>query len=164
MAGALRARNGRPIVAVDLGVPRNISREALSLPGVQSIDLEALQSLCGENSKRREAAIPDAARVVEEEIGSFAETFLESRVAPTIESLIRMGEIVRSDCLDWVERRMGVLSDREKTIVEDLSRRIVKSMLQSPIEGLKTHSRHERYPEIAAHLFGLSAKELDYAE
>jgi glutamyl-tRNA reductase len=68
VAAAVRDRSGRPLVLVDLAMPRDVDPAAASLPGVALYDLDALQSIVDGGRAVRVAALPDVERRIDEEL------------------------------------------------------------------------------------------------
>jgi glutamyl-tRNA reductase len=146
---------GRPLTVVDLGVPPNV--DAGERPAFQYVDMEALVEVCAANSEERAAALPHATEIVEEELEKYEQACQERGAAPVIQALVELGEQVRAANLEWALSRLDGLSEKERKVVEDLSIRIVRGMLQAPIQGLKTELVEPSEREIAARLFGVES-------
>ncbi len=61
------ARSGRPLLLVDVGMPRNVARGS----AVEVIDIDAIRDRFTEHLAAREAAVPDAERIVESQVGEW---------------------------------------------------------------------------------------------
>ena len=67
VARAMRARNSRPLLIVDLGVPQNYETNPRT-PGVEVVHLDELVAVCTANAELRSAALPAALDIVEAEV------------------------------------------------------------------------------------------------
>ncbi|PYU84075.1 MAG: glutamyl-tRNA reductase [Acidobacteria bacterium] len=71
LEAASTARGNRPIVIMDLGVPRNVDPAVKSLPQVHLSDIDNLTEVVEQNKRAREEEIPRATALVEEQIEGF---------------------------------------------------------------------------------------------
>lgn len=150
-----RARNGRALTIVDLGVPPNV--EIGPLPsGVEVVDLDAILAGCAQNSERRLAAVPSALQILEAELGRFGAALSQRAAAPTIRALVARGEAIRERNVAWARERLDGLSEREMRVVEDMARRMMIGLLEAPIEGLKGEFASSEHRAIIERLFLLN--------
>jgi len=77
---AMARRGNRPLLLIDLGVPRNIAPGAAALPNVYLYNIDQLTDIVQQNKKAREDEIPKAEDIIEEQI----EKFVRWRVGVTI--------------------------------------------------------------------------------
>jgi glutamyl-tRNA reductase len=68
----MRQRGARPLVLIDIAVPRDVEPACGDLPGVALYDMDDLQAVVARNRRVREAERVRAEDVVEEEIQRFA--------------------------------------------------------------------------------------------
>jgi len=68
---AMVARAHRPLMMMDLGVPRNIAVDVREVPNVQLSDIDGLTEVVEENKKAREEEIPRALALIDDQIDSF---------------------------------------------------------------------------------------------
>src|SRR5262249_42583453 len=94
-AAALPRRSGRPLVLVDIAVPRDVEPEAGALPGVRLIALDGLEARCAldAHARRHEVERIEAAALAEAEACLAA--LRERRAAPEIVALRRRAAAVR---------------------------------------------------------------------
>lgn len=77
---AMDQRHERPLLLVDLAVPRDIAREAGEIAGVHLHDIDALQKIADANKANRGQAVKEAQAIVR---ASSAETLAESAARAT---------------------------------------------------------------------------------
>lgn len=68
---AMVARANRPLMIMDLGVPRNIAVDVKQIPGAHLTDIDGLTETVEQNKKAREEQIPRAIALVDEQIEGF---------------------------------------------------------------------------------------------
>jgi glutamyl-tRNA reductase len=79
----MAGRPGRPLFFIDLGVPRTIDPAARSLPAVVLYDLDDVNRIITANRQEREKHIPEAERVVEDEVRKFVSHHQAASHRPT---------------------------------------------------------------------------------
>ena len=80
----MTARRGRPLLLVDLAVPRDIDAQCGELPGVTVLDMDALQRTVSPPHAGPPAEARRAEGIVEEEIQTFAGWLGQLEVLPTL--------------------------------------------------------------------------------
>ena len=142
---------------VDLGVPANVQ---ITEPraGVESVHIDSLSAECELNGLRRAGAVPAALDILEAELTRLNTDLVSRSASPTIKALVDQAEGIRSQNLDWAMSRLDDLDPRQRKVVEDLSIRIIKGLLQAPIEGLKGELATRDHRQVITRLFQLEEK------
>ena len=153
----VRARAGRPLLLIDLAVPRDIDAACAELPAVDLVNIDDLQATVQRHLHVRRAEARRAEGIVEEEIQAFA-TWLGSReTLPTVAALRAHGDEVVRSVLRENEGRWESLSERDRARLEAMARAIAQRILHEPTlrvkhaEGAERHARMHLLRE----LFGL---------
>jgi glutamyl-tRNA reductase len=157
LAAVMEARGGRPLLLVDLAVPRDIDPLCASVPGVTLLDMDALQAQVRGHLGVRRAEAVQAEAIVEDEIQSFASWLGRLEVLPTLTALRTRGDAVVDGVLAENAGRWESLSARDLERVEALARSIVKRLLHEPtarVKDLEAEHRHARL-QLLRELFGL---------
>ena len=158
----LRARRGRPLLFVDLAVPRDIDPELAGFDGCFVYDIDDLEAVVEASLAGRRAEAARAERVVAAEADSFHEWQASLAVVPAIASLRARAEEIRAAELAKAEGRLGALSDSERRIVESVTTQIVNKLLHLPTVRLKQAAAAADglvYADVVRHLFGLDGEE-----
>jgi glutamyl-tRNA reductase len=71
LEAAMTVRRSRPLVIMDLGVPRNVDPIVKLLPQIHLSDIDNLTEVVEQNKKAREEEIPRAIALIEEQINGF---------------------------------------------------------------------------------------------
>ncbi|MDD8050144.1 MAG: glutamyl-tRNA reductase [Verrucomicrobiota bacterium] len=73
MTQAMKRRRGRPLMAIDLALPRDVAREAGDVPGLYLYDLDGLKETARHNAAKRAREVSDALCLVQENVERFLE-------------------------------------------------------------------------------------------
>jgi glutamyl-tRNA reductase len=153
----VRARAGRPLLLLDLAVPRDIDPGCAELPGVTLVDVDGLQAQVARNHRARKLEARRAEGIVEEEIQTFAGWLGGLEVMPTIAALRAQADRMVTELLAENEPRWEALGERDRERVEAMLRAAVKRLLHEPTERVRTldaDGRHARL-QLLRELFGL---------
>jgi glutamyl-tRNA reductase len=158
LARTMASRAGRPLLIVDVAVPRDIDPTASDLDGVTLLDMDDLRAFAeaGQAERRREVAAVQ--RMVDDEVERFTAVTTAQEVAPLIGALHDHGESVRSAELARLRTRLGELDERQLEAIEALTHGIVAKLLHQPTVELKAAAgspRGERLSEALRDLFDL---------
>lgn len=155
----MQLRPGRPLLAIDIAVPRDIDPQVGDLPGICLRDIDGLNQQMEQSLAERRRAVPMAEAIVAEEVARFLDFLRTLEVLPLIADLHQQAEAIRQHELEKSLRRLPDLSERERAGIEAMTRAIVKRMLDAPITRLRAEAQHPNaveYTSVARMLFGLS--------
>ena len=134
---ALARRQARPLVIIDIAVPRDVDEAVGELPGVVLYDIDHLESTLDANLAARQAAVPQVEAIVEEELEDALDWLHSRQVVPVIEGLHRRSKGLADAELEDTLRRLTGLDDREREVVTRMAHRIVNKLLHEPTVRLK---------------------------
>ena len=152
---AARARRGRPLLLIDLAVPRDVEPAAGRLPSVFLYDMDGLQAICRANMVERGREVAQVEAIVAAAVERYMEWLDERQVAPTIAALREQAERIRQAELEKALGRLGGLSERERNAVAALSHAIVNKLLHAPSTRLK-HAGGRSHATALRELFALT--------
>ncbi|WP_036725220.1 glutamyl-tRNA reductase [Patulibacter minatonensis] len=162
LAAVMCHRLARPLVLIDIAVPRDIDPHCAAVPSVALYDIDDLQAVVARNLEGREGEASIAEDIVEEEIHKFARWMGQMEITPTIVDLrARAGEIV-DHVLAENEGRWESASDADVQRIERAARTIVQRLLHEPTLRLKeARDRDDAHGhvEVLRELFGLDGAE-----
>ncbi len=160
LAEVMAAREGRPLLLIDLAVPRDIHPDCREVPGVTLQDMDDLQSVAERNASGREGEAERARSVLRAELGRFERWHSTQEVTPTIAALrTRADEIVERVLAENESRWEGV-TDKDRERLQAMARAIASRILHEPTLRLRRSGDDEAaYQQVAAlrELFGLDA-------
>jgi glutamyl-tRNA reductase len=158
LARAMDTRAGRPLLVVDVAVPRDVDPSAGQLPGVTILDMDDLRAFVDRGLAARDAEVGSVRELVDDELARYLATASAREVAPLVGSLRDKADEVRRAELDRAARRLGDLDERQREAVEALTRGIVAKLLHDPTVQLKDAAgtpRGERLADAVRDLFDL---------
>jgi glutamyl-tRNA reductase len=133
----VRERNERPLVLVDIAMPRDIDPDVREMRGIFLYDLDDLEKVVERNAGEREAAALEAQKIVEDEASGFRHRLLSERVVPTIVALrSRLDQICRQE-LQSFQYECGPFSKDQNELLEDVVVRITRKLASSLARELK---------------------------
>lgn len=131
------SRQTRPLVMVDIAMPRDIDGAVREIPGIFLYDLDDLERVVQHNAGEREAAALEAQKIVEPEACGFRRKLLAERVVPTIVALrSRLDELCRQE-LESFKEECGPFSKDEVALLGDVASRITRRIAGSLARELK---------------------------
>ncbi len=135
LAGAM-ARRRRPLVLVDLAVPRAVPAGAGQVEGVYLADVDDLDRLMRAAQAGRAAAAADAERIVDDEVDRYARAEAERRAAPVIQELRTRAQAIAREEVVRTVKRLGGDAELEARL-DALAGAIVAKLLHAPSTRLK---------------------------
>lgn len=149
----------RPLVMIDIAVPRDIDENCNEIANVQVYDMDSLHHRLEHSLAEREAEVPKVEAILREEQTSFMAYFHSLDMLPLIAEVRQQAEAIRQAELHKTLRRLPGLSESERARIELLTQALVKKLLDTPTNRLKAHANTSAAPEyasVARNLFGLS--------
>ena len=154
----MQSRAGRPLLVVDVAVPRDVDPTAADLDGITLLDMNDLRAFAEAGMDERRREVVAVRRMVDDEVARFTAVTTAQEVAPLVSALHERGEAVRTAELERYRARLGELDPRQVEAVEALTHGIVAKLLHDPTVGLKDAAgtaRGERLAEALRDLFTL---------
>ena len=154
------SRMGRPLVLLDLAVPRDVDPGVRDCPGIALYDMDDLQRAVAANLSMREAEAEPARAIVREEVARFEEWLASLDVVPTISALRRRGDEIVDQVLRENESAWESLSDADRERLGVMARAVVNRLLHEPtlrLKGAAGDPNSYRYVNTLHELFGLEA-------
>jgi glutamyl-tRNA reductase len=148
-------RRTRPLLLVDLAVPRDVDPAVGELEGCYLYDIDDLEAVVQATLAGRRSEASRAEAIVAAEAERFRAWQASLDVVPAIASLRARVEEIREREL---ERVRGKLSDTERSAVESVTARIVDKLLHVPTVRLKQAAAGAdgpQYADTVRDLFGL---------
>ncbi len=152
VAAVMAARAGRPLLIVDIAVPRDVDPSAAQLEGLTLLDMSDLTAFAEAGVRERRREVDAVGRIIDEEITRYCAEGSAREVAPLIAALHERGEAVRVAELERQRARLADLGPAERAAVEAVTRGIVAKLLHTPTVRVKDASGSARGEQLAATL------------
>jgi glutamyl-tRNA reductase len=156
----MEGRDGRPLLLIDLAVPRDIDPACREVSGVSLHDVDDVQALVERNASGREAEARSARRIIEAELARFERWLAAQEVVPTVAALRERADAIVEQVLAENESRFEKLSDADRQRLRAMTRAIAGRLLHEPTLRIKDAAeRDDAYVYVTAlrELFGLDA-------
>lgn len=155
-----KARRWKPIVVIDIAVPRDADPAIGELDGVFLFNIDDLDKVVRANLAERAKAAEHAVKIVEHEAGVFEHWLRTQEVVPTIRALRdRFAQIADAEvgkALDQLSRK-ELTRDQQRELIQRVVQLVVNKLLHTPTTVLR-ESAPDLGPvraEVLCELFGL---------
>jgi glutamyl-tRNA reductase len=163
----MRGRRNRPLFFIDIAVPRDIDPEVNRIDNVYLYNIDDLQNIVEINRTQRQKEATRAEHIIEAEALKFEGWLRTLEVVPTIVSLRRKAEEIRTTEILRTYGNLHSLPEEQMEAIEVLTRSIVNKLLHDPILFLKRTSARARkdfYLDIAHRLFNLDEEQVEIVD
>jgi glutamyl-tRNA reductase len=154
----MAARNGRPLLIVDIAMPRDVEPAVASLEGVDLLDMDGIRAFADRGLAERRREVPAVRAIVDEEMERYESARTSRAVAPIVAEMHRWAEGVREGEIARFSSKLADLEPAERELVEAITRGIVAKLVHVPTVRLKDASgslRGERLSEALRDLLDL---------
>jgi glutamyl-tRNA reductase len=157
LAPALRERDGRPLLIVDIAVPRDVDPGVGQLPGVTLLDMDDLRAFAATGARARSGEVAGVRSILDEELERYLGASSAREVAPIIVALRERADDLRQAELDRFRARLGDLEPSQQEAIDALTRGIIGKLLHDPQLALKDAAGSPRGDRLVAALRDLFA-------
>jgi len=158
----MQQRNGRPLLLIDIALPRDVDPAAGTLPGVHLSNLDDLQAEVERGIHLRLQEAERVQMIVAEEVNAFEHWLSSLSVVDTISNLRQHVDVLRQQELARTLRQLTpTLSERDIAAVQELTTRLMNKVLHTPMLRLKDAAAAGQghiYAEAMHYLFDLEEK------
>lgn len=164
---AIRARRGRPMLLVDLAVPRDIEAAAANISNVYYYNIDDLKDFAKENLAKRHDAMEHARQIVREEAAALASQLQASSVG--IGSFMReldrtVAEIAEAELARAFAKEkvgpLGEVCEGCRAEIRNMLHRALAKMAAGPKKALSEAAKNgtwDEFSKTAAVMYGLDA-------
>ncbi len=134
-------RYQRPLLILDLAVPRDFDPAIGDRLGVYLYSVDDLQSAAANNQRQRDAELPAALAIVEEETRLFMEQMHHRATGPIIQRLRENWHSVREQELRRLFNKLPDLDEKTRAEIDQAFERFANKLLHPPLERIRDESR-----------------------
>jgi glutamyl-tRNA reductase len=154
----MEQRPGKPLLLIDIAVPRDIEPAVRDIQGITLYDMDDLQRAVDRKLSVQEAEARKARSLIDQDVEGFERWLASLDVLPTIAALRERADSIVEQVLHENERRWESLGEADRERVEVLARAVVQRLLHEPTLRLKRSVGDEDayvYVQALHELFGL---------
>ncbi len=132
---AVRARRHRPMVVVDLAVPRDVEPEIARLDDVFVYTIDDLGRMVQQGQESRQAAVAQAEAIIESRVRDFESWLTGRATVPLIRDIRERAEDMRVREIERARRQLA-RGEAPDAVLEKLSQALTNKFLHAPISAL----------------------------
>ena len=154
----LAGRRDRPLLVMDIAMPRDVDPGVGRLPGVTLLDMDDLRSFAESGMAGRRQEVAPVRALITDELERYLDSTAARSAAPLVAALRARAEAVRTNELDRYRSRLDGLDPRQREAVEALTKGILGKLLHEPTMKVKEAAgtpRAERLGDALRTLFDL---------
>ena len=149
-------RPERPLVIVDIAVPRDVDPEVEEIENVTLYDIDDLNQILGTNQEERQREVEAALDIITAELEYLIEWWETLEAKPTIGRLMQMAEDVRQRQLNMTVKKLPPLTVEQEENLDAMTKAIVNKILHNPIQYLRKNGHtNEEVVRVLRELFAL---------
>ncbi len=151
-------RGGRPLLFVDIAVPRDVAPDVADIGGVTVLDLEDLSAWADKGRAQRLGEVDRVIDIVAEEVDRFALESASLQAAPLVAALRGRAEALRSAELERHGKRLAQLDEAQRELLDAITKGVIAKLLHEPSVRLREQAgtpQGERNAAAVADLFDL---------
>lgn len=126
-------RAHRPLIFIDIAVPRDVEPEVGEVPNVNLYNIDDLEAVVESNLQLRQQEAEEAESIIEEAMDEMIERFRYLEYRPVMALLSDKAERIRRREVKRAMAKLGGLSIDERRAVKHLSKMIVRKLLRDPM-------------------------------
>ena len=151
-------RKGRPLVFIDIAVPRDVDPDVAEIKGVTLYNIDNLEEVVDEHKQERQQEAQLAEKIVAEEVESLLGKFQYLSFQPLMAMLSERAERIRCREVKRALTKLPDLTREERRAMEHMSKMIVRKLLRNPMMEINASAgtgREQFYIEAMRSLFKL---------
>lgn len=162
VAHIMPKRQGRPIIFIDIAVPRDVEPEVAALAGVKLYNMDDLEAVVEKNVHTRELEALAAQKIIDQDLAELVEKFKYLKFRPLMACLRDKAERIRQRELKRALVKLPGITPKQKRIVENMSKMLMRKLLRDPMISIHQAANTEKekqYFEAVHSLFKLDEPE-----
>ena len=144
MRQAVRKRRGRPMVALDIAVPRAIDPAVDGLDNVYRYDMDALSEVTQDALRHRRRDFLQCCNLIDGAVLRLEAGARAGEAAPVIVAVERAYREAAQTTIDELQRKLPELSKAEQASLTKGIQRLVGRLLHLPVRAIRGSDEHAR--------------------
>ncbi|MFH0980654.1 MAG: glutamyl-tRNA reductase [Planctomycetota bacterium] len=151
-------RKFRPLLLLDLGIPRNIEPDVGRLENVYVYNIDDLQRITDEHGQQRQAAVAHGEQLIEARVVEYFQERTRREAGPIIAAFRRhLHEIMQREYA-WAAPKLKNADEADRKVIEQMVHRAVNKILHTPtqvLHGKAEEGKAQIYADTLKRLFDL---------
>ena len=148
----MSGRSRRPLLVVDIAVPRDVDTAVADIDGVTLLDMDDLRGFAAAGMAGRRSEVAAAEAILNDELERYLDASSAREVAPMIVALRDRAEALRQAELERFRGRVDGLGTDQAELVDAVTKRLVSKLLHQPTVVLKDAAGSPRGDRLVAAL------------
>lgn len=127
----------KPLLILDLSIPKNVSDDVSELENVTTIHLDHLSQMTDATLERRKQFIPQAEKIISEVEYEFIQWLETRKFAPVIKALKKKLKTIKDEEMDFQSKKLSDFNSEQADIISD---RIIQKITKQFANHLKDDS------------------------
>lgn len=138
MAKAMGSRQEakKPLVLIDIAVPRDVDPAVGELAGIKLFNIDDLEEVVDDNLQQRQQEATAAEAIVAEEVATLVDRYQYLSMQPVMSMLADKAEQIRQTELKRALRKLRDLPEDELRVVENMTKMLVRKLLREPMSSV----------------------------
>ena len=150
LAAVLARRPRRPMLLVDIAVPRDVEPQAGRLEGVRLHNIDDLKAIAERNLQLRSGQLDACRQIIDRRTAEYFHRLHVREVAPTIKALYRRMRTIADEELAAVENKLTGQRERDAQLIRRAFHRALRRALHGPVTNLRRAAGSEAARQHAA--------------
>jgi glutamyl-tRNA reductase len=154
----MACRDGKPLLVLDVALPRDVDPGVGDIPDVTLLDLDDLKEYAQRSAERRRGEIGKVRSILAAEIERYRVERAAREVGPLVASLRDSAEDMRRGELERFRAKLAKLDPDARELVEAITQGVVNKLLHEPTVRVREAAgtpRGDYYADALASLFDL---------
>jgi glutamyl-tRNA reductase len=155
-------RANRPLLCIDIAVPRDFEPAVADVPGVHLYNIDDLEEACADNRDERALEAAAAEAIVDEAVEEYRLWNQTRALERAIGELYERADAIRHAEIERTLNRLAPLSSNDRQLIDSMTSSIVKRLLHSPVSALRDRAGEANsgaLAQLARELFGLPVED-----
>lgn len=154
---AIKTRKHKPILMIDLAVPRDIESEVADIDEAYLYTVDDLQNIVEQNVANRELAADQAKTMIAEQVAGFAQWQAQHQQVDLIKVYRERAEQLRDQHLQRAMKQLDEGKDSH-AVLQEMAFKLTQSMLHGPTKALHQASKeaHQNNIDLLVEAFDLT--------
>ena len=162
LSGVMANRRHRPLLCIDIAVPRDFDPSVAQIPGVHLYNIDDLEEASEENREERTQEAAAAESIVNEAVQEYRAWHRTRKLEPAIGALYERADAIRRSEVERTLGRLTSLRPEDRQLIDVMTGSIVRRLLHGPVVALKDRAdaaNGSELAQLARELFGLPTDE-----